>query len=161
MTSVAVPDNGLDTCLASIEGTWLGFDYGKRRTGVAVGQTTTGTATPLAVVHQGSEARDWQPFEKIIREWRPRGMVVGLPLGSDGESTNLSREARRFGNQLSAQVNVPVFFQDERLTSKAAEAQFAQRRRDGAARRKDARLVDAMAAAVILENWLQSHSNGS
>ena len=138
------------------EGTWLGFDFGLRRIGVASGQTATRTAGPLDMVAHGKRAPDWAHLRRLISEWRPVGVVVGLPLGKDGEATPMSRRAKRFGRQLAEESGIALAFFDERLSSYAAEADFASRRAEGSARRKDAARLDATAAAIILQNWLQS-----
>jgi putative Holliday junction resolvase len=137
-------------------GTWLAFDFGLRRIGVAVGQTTTQTANPLAVVRHGDAQPDWEHIDRLVGEWRPAGFVVGLPLGPEGEETPMSKRAKVFGEELASAFDRPVAWCDERYTSQAAEQRFADRRATGAARRKDAAQIDAMAAAIFLENWLQS-----
>jgi len=137
------------------KGTFLGFDFGLSRIGVASGQTATNTANPLAVVRH-HETPDWPALEKIFTEWKPRAVVVGLPLDAEGLDTEMSRRARKFGARLKQRFACEVYFCDERLTSHAAEAQFAEMRARGAARRKDAVKLDAMAASIILQNWLQS-----
>lgn len=137
-------------------GTWLAFDFGLRRIGVAVGQTMTGTANPLDIVRHGSDRPDWDHIRRIVAEWRPAGFVVGLPLDAAGGETPMSGRARAFGAQLATEFGVPVAWCDERLSSQAAGQRFADRRAAGAARRKDAAQLDAMAAAIFLENWLQS-----
>ena len=137
-----------------LDGTLLGFDFGHRRIGVAVGQTLTGTANALAVVTSG-DAPDWPTLGKLVKEWKPVAMVVGLPLAADGSETDMSKDARRFGEELRERYARPVSFQDERLTSMAADERFASARGRGGMRRKDAAMKDAMAAQIILENWLQ------
>ena len=137
------------------QGTLLGFDFGHRRIGVAVGQTLTGTARALSVIAVSGKP-DWQAIGRLMSEWRPAGLVVGLPLAEDGGETGLSTDARRFGRQLHGRFNLPVFYEDERLTSFSAEQQFVESRGQGGMRRKDAALKDAMAARIILESWLQS-----
>jgi putative Holliday junction resolvase len=137
-----------------LDGTLLGFDFGHRRIGVAVGQTLTGTANALAVL-KSADGPDWQSLAALVREWKPAAMVVGLPLAADGSETDMSRDARGFGNELRERFACPVAFQDERLTSLAAEERFASARSSGGMRRKDAAMKDAMAAQIILENWLQ------
>jgi len=136
-------------------GTLLSFDFGHRRIGVAVGQTFTATANALAVVPVANKP-DWQVIGGLIAEWKPAGLIVGLPLGADGEETDMSRDARRFGARLEGRFKIKVFFEDERLTSFGAEQRFVEARARGSMRRKDAALKDAMAAQIILENWLQS-----
>jgi putative Holliday junction resolvase len=136
------------------EGTVLGFDFGHRRIGVAVGQTLTRSATALTVVSVSGKP-DWQVISQLVNEWKPSALVVGLPLGPDGEETDISADARRFGRQLNGRFGLPVFHEDERLTSQSVENIFAEARRRGIARRKDAGQKDAVAAQLILQSWLQ------
>jgi putative Holliday junction resolvase len=133
----------------------LGFDFGLRRIGVAVGQTATRTASALRTVMH-SDKPDWRAIAELVEEWRPDGMVVGLPLDAEGGETEMSRAARRFAEALGKRFGKPVFLSDERLSSAAAEAAFASARAEGRARRRDGRKLDAVAAKIILENWLQS-----
>jgi putative Holliday junction resolvase len=141
----------------SIYGTLLGFDFGLRRIGVAVGQTATRTAGALVTIAHNSQA-DWQAIEKLIKEWKPVALIVGLPLDMQGLETEMSRAARRFAAELEQRYKKQVYFADERLTSRAAGTEFAEARAQGRARKKDAGKLDAMAAKIILENWLQSQS---
>jgi len=136
------------------EGTLLAFDFGHRRIGVAVGQTLTGSANALAVVPVANKP-DWQAISVIVTEWKPVAIVVGLPLAADGGETEISKDARRFGRQLQGRYGIPVFYEDERLTSFSAQQRFVDARERGSMRRKEAALKDAMAAQIILENWLQ------
>jgi putative Holliday junction resolvase len=140
---------------ASPRGYTLAFDFGTRRIGVAVGQSTTCTASRLETVRNGREP-DWAAIERLVREWQPRQLVVGLPLGPEGDETEMSRAARRFGRSLEDRLSLPVEFYDERLSSRAAESRFAELRASGGVRRKNADQVDAISAQIILENWLQS-----
>lgn len=156
---MAVPDNGQGspgTPAPIPAGTWLSFDFGLKRIGVASGQTATGTAGPLDVVAHGPQQPDWDHIRSLLKEWRPVGLVVGLPLGKDGEDTPLSKRARAFGRRLAQESGISVLFQDERLTSWAVDEEFSIQRAAGSARRKDAARLDAKAAAIILQNWLQS-----
>ena len=136
-------------------GTIIAFDFGYRRIGVAVGQTLTGSATPLAVVPVANRP-DWQAITVIVNEWKPAAIVVGLPIDQEGGETELSKAARRFGRQLQGRFGIPVSFEDERLTSFGAEQRFVDARARGEMRRKDAAFKDAIAAQIILENWLQT-----
>lgn len=135
----------------------LGFDFGKRRIGVAVGQAHTGTASALGTAANGDRP-DWAAIGRFVDEWRPAQFVVGLPLAEDGSETPMSGLARAFGENLSSRFGVDVEYYDERLTSKDAARRFAELRAAGGARRKDADKLDAVAATLILENWLQSAS---
>jgi len=135
------------------EGTLLAFDFGHRRIGVAIGQTLTGSVNVLAVVPVANKP-DWQAIGVIVAEWKPVAIVVGLPLAADGGETEISKDARRFGRQLEGRYEIPVFYEDERLTSFSAEQRFVDARVSGRMRRKEAALKDAMAAQIILESWL-------
>jgi putative Holliday junction resolvase len=133
----------------------LAFDFGLRRIGVAVGQATTCTASKLETIRSG-DAPDWGALDRLVREWRPQHLLVGLPLGPEGDETEMSKAARRFGAELGERYALPVDFADERLSSKAAEGRFAELRAGGSVRRKHADQLDAISAQIILENWLQS-----
>lgn len=138
----------------------LAFDYGTRRIGVAVGNRLSG-ARPLATVAHGGAAPPWQDIDRLVREWRPTALVVGLPLGLDGGEQATSRAARAFADTLRARFSLPVHLVDERHTSQEADRRFATRRAAGTARRKDAATLDAIAAQVILESWLAENDPGS
>lgn len=132
----------------------LGFDCGSKRIGLAFGQAVTRTATPLAVVANGVAGPDWGPIDAAVREWQPHAFVVGLPLTMDGGEQPASALARRFAQRLGERYALPVYEQDERLTSVEASRRFAQARRDGTRRAKHAASLDAIAAQVIVENFL-------
>jgi putative Holliday junction resolvase len=134
--------------------TLLGFDYGTKRIGVAVGQDITRTVTPLMTLHCSNETPDWEAISKLIEEWKPDRLVVGLPLHLDGTSQPLTDRAQRFGNQLKGRYNLPVELVDERLTSHEAEMELATQK--GKTTKAD---IDALAAALILQSWLNQHSN--
>ena len=140
---------------APVRGYVLSFDFGFRRIGVAVGQTLTGTASALETVSHGQRP-DWAAIDRLVTEWKPALLLVGLPLGSEGEETEMSKAARTFGAALQKRYGSPVEYIDERLTSRVAESRFAEQRAAGTRRRKDASQLDAIAAQIICENWLQS-----
>jgi len=142
-----------DTALLS--GYILAFDFGLRRIGTAIGQFATMTASSLDTVSHG-KAPDWSAIDRLVKEWKPAQLLVGLPLGAEGEETVMSRAARKFGVQLGARYALPVNFADERLSSHAAQYRFSQLRASGTLRRKHTKKLDSMAAQIILENWLQS-----
>lgn len=139
----------------ALNGYILGFDFGLRRIGVAVGQTETHTASSIETVSHGQQP-DWSAIDRLVREWKPALMVVGVPLGKDGEETDMSRAARKFGTALGKRYEIDVEFADERLSSRAAESRFADLRASGTLRKKHSGQLDAMSAQIILENWLQS-----
>lgn len=140
--------------------TALGFDVGARRIGVAVGNGCTGTARDLAVVDMREEVADWSAIDRLVREWRPQALVVGDPrsIGDDarrGELSQPSRQrAQRFALDAARRYRLEVWLVDERMSSIDAAARFAQGRAAGTRRRGEAKNLDAVAAAVILERWL-------
>lgn len=135
----------------------LAFDYGARRIGVAVGQTTTGTASPAGTVAVAA-APDWVALERVIRHWSPGRLLVGLPYNMDGSETVLTGVCRAFAGELARRFGLPVNFVDERLTSVAAQADLREARRSGARTRRVRREdIDAHAARLILETWLREH----
>jgi putative Holliday junction resolvase len=139
--------------------TALGFDYGTRRIGVAVGSTVTGTGRGAAVVRNGETGPDWDHILALVDEWRPDLAVVGLPYNMDGSESALTRRAARFARRLAGRTGLRVATIDERLSSREAEAALKAARADGRrARRVTAEAVDMQAAAVILERWLATES---
>ena len=133
----------------------LSFDFGFRRIGIAVGQSATRTASTLeTVIHR--DQPDWDAIDRLVREWKPELFVVGLPLNSAGEETDMTLAARSFGQALARRYERECTFVDERLSSRAAQDRFTEMRAGGALKRKDAGKLDSMAAQIILENWLQS-----
>jgi putative Holliday junction resolvase len=133
----------------------IAFDYGARRIGVAVGQTTTGTASPAGVVPV-SGTPDWTALGRLVRDWSPARLLVGLPYNMDGSETALSGVCRGFAKELAHRFGVPVELVDERLTSAAATTELREARRSGARTRRVRREdIDANAARLILETWLR------
>ena len=131
--------------------TVLAFDFGRARIGVAVGEALTGTARPLRTLATRNQRPDWDTIARLLEEWRPDGLVVGVPRHADDSANALTEAALRFARQLQGRFNRPVATIDERLSSWDA----GQRRADRgikSGRRQDAAL-DATAAAVILETW--------
>lgn len=133
--------------------TYLGFDYGTKRIGVAVGQTQTATATALTTLNAVQNKPDWAAIERLIAQWQPAALVVGLPLNMDGSENDLTRRSLRFSRQLHERFGLEVHTMDERLSSVAAE-----QRLDGFGIRGGA--VDQVAAQIILENWLNRRATG-
>lgn len=135
---------------------YLGFDYGAKRIGVAVGDAVTGSARPLPTVANGRQP-DWDKLAKALKEWRPAGCVVGLPVDLDGNDQAITTQARAFAEQLRSRYGVPVYLCDERLSSRAADDELRNARADG---RKNRRVRsgdrDGVAARLILEQWLAS-----
>ncbi len=135
--------------------TYLCFDYGARKTGVAVGQLLTRTATPVETINYPRDRVDYDRIAALIEEWNPAALVVGLPLTEDGTEQETTARARRFARQLRHRFGHVVHFAEERYSSRAAQDRFRNMRKAGAARRGAAGREDAVAAQIILENWLE------
>lgn len=133
-----------------IEGTLIGFDFGERRIGVAVGETSTRIASPLGAIDERATEPRFRAIEKIVSEWRPSGFVVGRPRHADGSAHEVARLAEKFGRRLEARYSLPVAYVDETLSSATAESALAATR----TRPRRAADVDAMAAAIILQSFL-------
>ena len=138
------------------DGTVLGFDVGMRRIGVAVGNALTGNASAVAVVDVHAAGPDWSHVDRLLREWRPDGLVVGDPMTLDGGDQPIRKAARAFAEALRQRARLPVVMIDERNSSQEAARRFAAARADGRRKRRDAEVLDAVAAAVIVERWLSS-----
>lgn len=127
--------------------TFLGFDYGDRLIGVAVGQSVTATANPLGCVRVTGGRPDWDAIAGLLRTWEPDALVVGLPLKLDGGEQAATRAARSFSAELERRFRLPVHAADERLSTVEARRRLAE------AGRPDEE-DDPMAAQIILEAWL-------
>ena len=138
----------------------LGFDFGQRRIGVAAGQAFTGTAQPVAVVQNSATGPDWVRLDALVREWRPDALVVGRPLTMNGDEQPVSQAAKGFGRLLGKRFDLPVHAQDERLSSREAGNRFVEMRRSGQKRQRDAALLDAVAAQVIVEDFYAGWHRG-
>ena len=137
--------------------TFLAFDYGERRIGVAVGQSVTGTASPLLTIDVRGGEPDWASIDAIVADWKPDALVVGEPLRLDGGTQPMTRRARRFGHALRSRFGLPVHAADERLSTVEARAELAARgafRRPGDGRRRG--IDHPVAARIILESWLEA-----
>jgi len=121
----------------------LGFDFGTRRIGVALGNSITRRARPLSVVAATPLPARWNAISAVLQEWQPTWIVVGLPRHPDGAQHEMTRRAQRFGNQLHGRYGLPVVFVDERYSSAVLERAGSN---------------DADAAAVILQQWLDEQT---
>ena len=143
------------------DGTVLGFDVGMRRIGVAVGNALTGNASAVAVVDVHAGGPDWDRIERLRREWRPDGLVVGDPMQLDGGDQPIRKAAQAFARELRKRTQLPVVMVDERNSSQEAARRFAEERADGKRKRRDADLLDAVAAAVIVDRWLAAPADAT
>jgi len=134
-------------------GTVMAFDFGLKRTGIAVGERLIGQANALATIEAESNDERFAAIARLIGEWQPVLLVVGLPLSLEGEEHEMSARCRRFANQLHGRFGLPVVLRDERLTSAAAEAELREAGLDWKARKAR---VDAIAAQHILQDYFDA-----
>ena len=131
--------------------TFLGFDYGSRHLGVAVGSNASGTAEPLATASMRAGIPDWAMLDRLVKDWQPTALIVGLPLNMDDSENAMTRAARKFGHRLHARYNLPVHMVDERLTSVDAKNTLVESRVPWKQRKAK---VDKLAAQNILQAYL-------
>lgn len=131
-------------------GTLLGFDFGPKKIGIAVGQTITHSASPLTTLRARQGQPDWEAITALIGEWHPEALVVGVPYNMDDSEAEGAEGAKRFARQLSGRYRLAVHLVDERLTSREARQKLGRQA-------TSLEVVDAMAAKLILETWLSEH----
>jgi putative holliday junction resolvase len=129
--------------------TVIGFDFGTYWVGIAVGQTMTRQATPLPALRNN----DWKAIARLLEEWRPQQLVVGLPLSMNGEDQEMTARAKRFGRQLQGRFGIDTCMIDERLTTREAY-QIAMDKEEHHSKTQ----IDSLAAALITESWLQNNA---
>lgn len=128
--------------------TVFGFDFGTKRIGIAMGNTLTGQAQPLSVIKAIDNATRFKLIGDLIDEWRPARLIVGEPLHPDGAEHDMTLRARRFANQLHGRFDLPVELVDERYSSAVITA-------------KRGEIIDAQAAAIILQQYFDDHAYSS
>jgi len=126
--------------------TVMGFDFGMRKIGIAVGQTCSNTAQPLTIIFCKDGIPNWEEIANLIEEWQPDALIVGLPLNRDNSEQPITFAAKKFARRLQARYHLPLFYADERYTSQAANSI-----------RKKPVAVDDIAAAIITETWLHNY----
>lgn len=136
--------------------TLLGFDFGTKSIGIAIGQQLTGTARPLTAIKAQDGIPDWSKIEKLLKEWQPDLVVVGLPLNMDGTEQPLTARARKFANRLHGRFGVAVELQDERLSTVEARADLFEH---GGYKALSKGNVDSGSAVIILESWFDHHAS--
>jgi putative Holliday junction resolvase len=132
----------------------LAFDFGRRRIGVACGDTVSRTAAPLSGVAVGACGPRWETIDSLMRDWQPSILVVGLPYNVDDSESAVTGAARGFANELAERYALPVRLIDERYSSLEAGSRLKAARESGLRKRRVAKAdVDAAAACIILERW--------
>ena len=135
--------------------TILCFDYGSKSIGVAVGQSITQTANPIADLTAKDGIPNWDDINQLIQEWQPDLLLVGLPLNMDGSPSEMAVRAKKFANRLHGRFGLPFAMADERLSSFEAKGEILQQ--TGSRDFKNHR-VDSLAAVLILQSWLAENN---
>ncbi len=144
----------------------LGFDYGHKKIGVAIGQTISQTASPLTTI-QNKNGSPWAAIESIIQEWKPKNIIIGLPINTDGQEQPITIAARQFSktleNKFKKKYGITFHFHDERYTSQAAQSLYNKhhdnKHRINQSKKQQEKAQkwsrDAIAAVLILEAWFE------
>ncbi len=132
--------------------TILCFDYGTKSIGIAVGSELTGSATLLPALKARDGIPEWEQIERLIKDWQPQLLLVGLPLNMDGSEQEFTVRTRKFANRLHGRFGLPVSLHDERLSTADARSRlFAE----GGYRNLSKDKVDSLSAQIIFEGWYE------
>lgn len=137
-----------------MSGTLLAFDFGTKSIGVAIGQRITGTARALTALKAQDGTPNWGAIEKLLKEWQPEAVIVGLPLNMDGTEQPLTARARNFANKIHGRFGVQIKLHDERLSTVEARSGLFER---GGFRALNKGSVDSASAVIILESWFEQN----
>lgn len=129
----------------------LGLDFGIKRIGVANGQTITGTASPITTLQQIKGNPDWEGIKKLIQQWKPQALIVGMPYHVDGSENKMTKIVAQFCAQLEKRFSLPIHQINEALSSYEAEELLKKNLKIGQHNKHE---IDKMAAAIIVQNWL-------
>ncbi|WP_434938690.1 Holliday junction resolvase RuvX [Shewanella sp. HL-SH8] len=133
--------------------TVLGFDYGTKSIGIAIGQAITASASPLMSIKAVDGIPNWDDIGKLITEWQPDLVVVGLPLNMDGTEQEMTQRARKFANRINGRFGIKVATQDERLTTADAKARLFEL---GGFKALSKGQIDAISAVLIVESYFEN-----
>lgn len=131
--------------------TVLGIDYGHKRIGIASGQTITGSASPITTLNQLKGLPDWEAIEELIGQWKPQALIVGMPYYLDGKENDMTKAVDAFCLELEQRFPLPIFKINEALSSYEAEQMLKENTKIGKHNKHE---IDKMAAAIIVQNWL-------
>lgn len=134
------------------DGLYFGVDFGLKRIGLAVGQKLTASASPLTTIMAKNGDPNWKVLENLVHKWKPKAFVVGLPTAIDGKNLSVTKAAKNFAGKLEKKFSLPVYLEDERLSTIEARANmFAL----GGYQKLQSTNLDSIAACIILEQWLK------
>jgi putative holliday junction resolvase len=139
----------------TLDETYLGFDFGSKKIGAAVGHLITGIASPLLTLRSINQNPDWEGIAKLIKEWQPAGLIVGISKQMDGSDNLITPRMLKFCRQLEGRYRVPVFQQDETLSTFEAKQMLFDEVNVSAT--KLWAVQDQLAAQLILQTWLNGN----
>ncbi|MFT6834724.1 MAG: putative Holliday junction resolvase [Francisellaceae bacterium] len=131
------------------------IDYGKRRIGLASGQTITKTASPLQAISAKFGLPDWTALDKVIKTWNPNYIIIGLPIDTNGEYTKITKDVEVFGTAVNERYSAKVHYMNEAYSTREARWQLEKTTNKSVNHLK----VDSLAACVILESWMENNCN--
>ncbi|MGO2479621.1 MAG: Holliday junction resolvase RuvX [Pseudoalteromonas sp.] len=134
------------------ERTVMGFDFGTKSIGIAIGQELTGSARSLTAIKANDGIPNWDNIKKHVDDWQPDLLVIGLPLNMDGTTQEVTFKAKKFANRLHNHTGLPIETQDERLTTADAKARLFEQ---GGYKNLGKGNVDNMSAVIILESFFE------
>lgn len=135
--------------------TIIAFDYGYQRTGVAVGNSITRTASAVDTLSGANMKQQWQDIDTIMQEWQPAQLLIGMPLQLETSSDELLAQIKSFKRKLKQRYDLPVYLVDESYSSVEANERLKELRRNGRKKKLNKKEIDAQAAVIILERWLR------
>ena len=122
----------------------IAFDYGEKKIGVAVGQTSTNTSSPLRIIFNKDNKTNWISISSLLDEWKPDLILLGKPLNMDGSESEIMKKVDKFYKELKSIYDADIEFVDERLTTFEAREILKDEKHDN---------VDAHAAKILIDNW--------
>jgi len=133
------------------EGNIIGFDFGQKRIGVAIGNNISKSAQALITIESASNNQKFEAIQKIMDEWQPVSIVVGVPFNVDGSEHKVTNLCKKFAKQLEQKYALPIHLIDERYTSIEASYEIQDKKID---LKKKKLLIDQIAAKIILQSYL-------
>jgi len=130
----------------------IAFDYGEKKIGVAVGQTSTNTSSPLQIIFNKDNNTNWTSISSLLDEWKPDLILLGKPLNMDGSDSEIMKKVDKFYKELKSIYDADIEFVDERLTTFEAREILKDEKHDN---------VDAHAAKILIDNWFDINRDKS
>ncbi len=137
--------------------TYLGFDFGNKKIGIAVGQVTTSIANPLQTIRSIKQQPNWSLISQLINEWLPKGLVVGISKQADGSDNIITPRMQKFCRQLEGRYNLPVYQVDEAFSTFEAKQILFDDLQVNAGKLWE--VQDQLAAQLILQSWLNQNND--